>query len=901
MKRRADQDVSFSRDGVAFCAGAVADALRAVSAGAQGLSSHEARSRLARDGPNRLPRKPATPLWQITLRQFQSPLIYILLAAAALSLAIGEARDALFIAVVLSANAAIGAWQESKAERHTRALQSLLQIRAVVLRDSDWIEIDAEHVVCGDVVWLESGARVPADCRLLKSRGCEIDESLLTGESLPVAKDPDWIGSGDEPLAEQRNMAFAGTSVVRGRAEGLVVAIGARSAVGRLARDVLEAPPGRPPLMARLERLSRAIGFGLLTASAAVGAYGVLILHEPVIPMLLVAVALAVAAVPEGLPVALTITLAVATTRMARRGVIVRRLAAVEGLGSCTYIASDKTGTLTCNQMTVREIQLADGQTLHVSGEGFEPSGAIERAGRPVKREEYPALEALLRAAVLCNEAELHRRDDRWVWRGDPTDVALLTVARKAGMERAAELLEWPPVAAVPFEPERRYAAAVHGDGAAARMFVKGAAERVLGMCVWHDEAARERWQAHAERMGQRGLRVLALASAPARGTSGDVPAGLAFLGLVGMLDPLRPGAADAIRTCLSQNIHVAMVTGDHPVTALAIARQLDLAHDVGHVVTGEQLESCDERELEQRVSAARVFARMAPHQKLDLVRAAQSAGHFVAVTGDGVNDAPALRAANIGVAMGRGGTDVARESADLVLTDDHFATTVAGIAEGRAAYDNIRKVVLLLISTGVAEVLLIAASLVGGLPLPLLPVQLLWLNLVTNGLQDVALAFEPPEPDVITRGPRRPSEPIFNRLMLEQTIVSGAVMAGVATLTFAALLAAGRSEESARNAVLLLLVLFENVHIGNCRSETRSALAVSPLANPLLLLVVAVTQLLHVAALYLPLGHSVLRTQPVTPVEWALLLALALSVLVAMELQKALWRRRRSARRAVR
>ncbi len=896
MKRRAERDLSFAGDAAASCAGARADALRAAASSSGGLSSREAASRLTRDGPNRLPRKPATPLWLFTLRQFQSPLIYILLAAAALSLAIGEARDAGFIAVVLSANAAIGAWQESKAERHTRALQSLLQIRAVVLRDGDWIEIDAEHVVCGDVVWLESGARVPADCRLLKSRGCEIDESLLTGESLPVAKDPEWIGVGDEPLAEQRNMALAGTSVVRGRAEGLVVATGSRSAVGRLARDVLEAPPGRPPLMARLERLSRAIGFGLLTASATIGVYGVVILQEPVLPMLLVAVALAVAAVPEGLPVALTITLAVATTRMARRGVIVRRLAAVEGLGSCTYIASDKTGTLTCNQMTVREIQLTDGQTLHVSGEGFEPSGGIERDGLPVSRDESPALEALLRAAVLCNEAELHRRDDRWVWRGDPTDVALLTVARKAGMERAAELLEWQPVAAVPFEPERRYAAAVHGDGDAARIFVKGAAERVLGMCAWPDEA-RALWHAHAERMGQRGLRVLALAEAPARDTPGDVPAGLSFLGLVGMLDPLRPGAADAIRICLAQHIHVAMVTGDHPVTALAIARQLDLAHDARQVVTGEQLEHCDERQLEQHVSSARVFARMAPHQKLDLVRAAQNAGHFVAVTGDGVNDAPALRAANIGVAMGRGGTDVARESADLVLTDDHFATTVAGIAEGRAAYDNIRKVVLLLISTGVAEVLLIAASLAAGLPLPLLPVQLLWLNLVTNGLQDVALAFEPPEPDVLTRGPRRPSEPIFNRLMIEQTVVSGAVMAGVATVTFAALLAAGRSEESARNAVLLLMVLFENVHIGNCRSESRSALAVSPLVNPLLMLVVAVTQLLHVAALYLPLGHSVLRTQPVTPVEWALLLTLALSVLAAMELQKALWRARRVAR----
>jgi calcium-translocating P-type ATPase len=853
----------------------------AVAGDDRGLASAEAEQRLRAVGPNELPSRPPPAWWQIFLRQFRSPLIAILVAAAGVSAALGQWTDAGFIAAVLVSNALFGAYHEWRAERSSRALQKLLRVRATVTRDGEVREIDARLVVPGDVVWLESGNRVPADLRLLTAHGLEVDESLLTGESLAVTKDPSWSGDAAAPVADRRNMAHAGTIVVRGRGKGLAVATGPAAVVGQLALDVLGAPEGKPPLLLRLERFSRAIAWAVLAAAAAVGVVGVALQGQAVGDMFLFVVALAVSAIPEGLPVALTVALAIAATRMARRGVIVRRLAAVEGLGSCTLVASDKTGTLTCNELTVREVVRPGGERLAVTGEGFVPDGEVVGTG--------PGLDELARAAVLCNEADLHRRDGAWVWRGDPTDVALLALGHKLGWAREAALDACPEVASLPFEPERRYAASYHRTAGGVRVFVKEAPERVLPMC--RDGGGR---LAGAEEMARRGYRVLALAE----GSAGDLdpsrappePSGLTFLGFVGMIDPLRPGVRDAVATCRGAGIVVSMVTGDHPVTALAIARDLGLADRPEEVVSGRELEGLSAARLEEAVRSARVFARVSPRQKLELVEAARRAGHFVAVTGDGVNDAPALRAANIGVAMGKGGTDVAREAAELVISDDNFATLVAGIEEGRVAYDNVRKVIYLLVSTGAAEVVLVLLALAFGLPLPLLAVQFLWLNLVTNGIQDVALAFEPGEGDVLRRKPRPPGEPVFNRLMIERTLLAAAVMGGVSFAAFAWMLHAGWPEASARNAVLLLMVLFENVHVGNCRSETTSAFLLSPLRSPILLAGTAAAQLVHIAVLYLPLGQRVLRTEPVSLATWATLLALALSVFVVMELHKAWW-----------
>jgi len=868
-----------------------------------GLTAAQAAARLERYGPNRLPRAAGAPWWRVLLRQFAGPLIFILAIAAGLSLAIGEGTDAAFIAAVLLINALIGGSQEWRAERSAQALRRLLQFRAVVERDREAREVDADAVVPGDILWLESGNRVPADGRLLTAVGLEADESLLTGESLPVAKSAAWLGAPATALADRLNMVHAGTAVVHGRAKAVVTATGAASSAGRLAIDVLGAPAGRPPLLLRLDRFSRMVGIASLFAAALAALIGIVGQGRPAGEMAIFAVALAVAVVPQGLPVSMTIVLAVASARMARRGVIVRRLGAVEGLGSCTLIASDKTGTLTCNELTVREVRLPDGRRFSVTGEGFEPRGEVRPVDGELDAAGRDALLALARAAALCNEADLHERDGSWSWRGDPTDVALLSLAHKLGLVREATLDAFPELNRIAFEPERRYAASFHRVGGAVRVFVKGAPECVLPMCAETDGGTRPAPAVSiAEDMAAAGRRVLALAE----GTlSEDLdpamvppqPRGLRLLGFVGMIDPLRSGVTGAIKACRDAGIGVCMVTGDHPTTALAISRELGLADDPEHVVMGDSIETDSDEEVRAAMERARVFARVAPHQKLRIVQSAQASGHFVAVTGDGANDAPALRAANIGVAMGRGGTDIARDAADLVISDDNFATIVAGVEEGRIAYDNVRKVIYMLVSTGAAEAVITVAAIALGMPLPLLPAQLLWLNLVTNGIQDVALAFEPGEQGVLRRRPRPPREPIFNRLMVERTIVAALVTGGVCLGAFRWMLEQGWSEPAARNALLLLMVLFENIHLGNCRSETRSALVLSPLRSPILLAGTIGALLVHVLAMHLPGLRHVLETSPVSAETWLALLGLALTVFVAMELHKLTWSLRQRAR----
>lgn len=879
----------------------LAEVLRALEASEHGLSDGEARSRLDRFGPNRLPQQPPPTWWQILLRQFKSPLIYILLAAAAVAVAIGDFKDAGFIAAVLAINALIGGYQEWRAEQSSRALQQLLHVRASVVRDGEVREFDAEEVVPGDVCWLESGNRVPADMRLISAHALEVDESLLTGESLGVLKNPAWSGEEQTPAADRLNLAYAGAIVVRGRAKGVVVATGTATMVGQLALDVMGATGGTPPLLERMERFAHVVAYAVLAAVALVSVWGLAIHGHTLGEMFLFGVALAVSAIPEGLPAALTVALAIATQRMARRGVIVRRLAAVEGLGSCTMIASDKTGTLTCNELTVREIRLPDGEALAVTGEGFSPSGEVLRGEKAVGASDDARLQRLARVAALCNEGDLHRRDGQWVWRGDPTDVALLVMAHKLGIERAALLDQQPQINEIPFEPEHQFSATFHRDGQSARAMVKGAPERVLAMCQWPetDETAAE-MQKVAEAMAQQGYRVLGLAEGPAPAdlTAGDVapePKALEFLGFVGMIDPLRPGVQEAVADCHRAGITVCMVTGDHPVTALAIARDLGLADHPDQVISGQELADKPAEQLREAIRRGRVFARVTPRQKLELVEAARQEGHYVAVTGDGVNDAPALRTANIGVAMGKAGTDVAREAAELVISDDNFATIVAGVEEGRVAYDNVRKVIYLLVSTGAAEVLLIGLAFAVGafLPLPLLPVQLLWLNLVTNGIQGIALAFEPAEPGVLRRKPRSPQEPIFNRLMIERTVVAALVMAAVGIAAFWWMIREGWSEDAARNGLLLLMVLFENIHIGNCRSETKSALTRSPLQSPILFGGALCALLTHVVSMYFPPLQAVLRTEPVSPAGWLVFVGLAFTVFVAMELHKLSWRLR--------
>jgi magnesium-transporting ATPase (P-type) len=860
-----------------------------------GLTSAEARDRLARFGANVLPSEPPPRLAAVVLRQLRSPLIYVLLAAAVVALALGDATDAAFIGVVLVVNSALGAWQEWHAEQQSRSLQRLLHVRATVLRDGITMEVDAEQLVPGDVVALESGQRVPADLQLLDAHGLEVDEALLTGESVPVSKSVARRPGPEPPPLERVDRVHAGTTVVRGRAEGEVFATGARTAVGSLALTMSATEGGKPPLVTRMERFARLIAIVVLVAAVAIGLLGVILRGESVATMFVFGVALAVSAIPEGLPVALTVTLAIAARRMAGRGAIVRSLPAVEGLGSCTLVASDKTGTLTCNELTVRELLLADGRVFEVTGAGYAAEGEIRERGHEVAVADDAPLRLALEIAAACNEADLVRRDDRWGARGDPTDVALLALAGKGGVNHEALDLERPQVASIPFEPERAYAATFHDRDGGTWVAVKGAPEQVLPMCA-SDEGTSRRVLASAGEMAGRGLRVLALASGrvPRRFRAGEVPAqpsALEFVGLLGLIDPLRPNAREAVERCAGAGIRVVMVTGDHPATALAIARDLGIASRPEDVVTGPSLAECDARALEEVIDRARVFARVTPAQKLEIVEAAQRAGHFVAVTGDGVNDAPALRRGNIGVAMGQGGTDVAREASDLVLSDDNFATIVNGIEEGRIAYRNIRNVVYLLVAAGIAEVMTVGAAVAAGLPLPLLPVQLLWLNLVTNGIQDVGLAFERGHGDELAAPPRRPGEPLIDRLMLERGVLAGLWMSLLGVAWFASSLASGVALEHARNELLLLMVLMQNVDAFNARSETRSVLRLPLSGNPVLAAGIACALALHVAAMHFPPLQSVLEIAPLSRTEWLVMPLAAFSLLALMELHKVSWR----------
>ncbi|MEN8107926.1 MAG: HAD-IC family P-type ATPase [Pseudomonadota bacterium] len=876
------------------------DVLAGLHSSPNGLSHAEAATRLQRCGRNALPAAEPPGIARVFMHQFASPLIYVLVAAALVSLAIREWSDAGFICAVLLLNAIIGTAQEYSAQRAATALQQLVTTRSRVLREGDTYERDAEELVHGDIVLLESGERVPADMRLLVSHDLEVDESLLTGESVAVFKRADELPPVDSPLGDRVNMAFAGTLVSRGRARGVVTSTALNTELGRIASAVLGKPPTKAPLLVRMERFTRRVAIligvaALLMAGVALGR------GMPLDEIFLLAVALAVSAIPEGLPVALTVALAISMRRMARRHVIVRRLLAVEALGSCTFIATDKTGTLTVNQLTARRIVFPGDEPWEVTGDSLEPEGSILTARGSPLPEEGAMLGWLCQAAVLANEGLLAHRDHGWARHGDAVDVALLVMAHKAGVTQAEVVNAMPEIATIPFESERLFSASLNEKDGKQHVSAKGALERLLPMCntmaapggpVALDRSVVER---QAQALATQGYRVMALAAGgielgPQEAFSEEHLGHLTLIGLVGLIDPLRPEAKAAVKACRAAGVRVAMLTGDHPATAFAIARELRLVESADEVITGPALRQAgDEAAMDRFTDRARVFARVEPQQKLDIVRSLQRNGHFVAVSGDGANDAPALRAAQVGVAMGRSGTDVARETADLIITDDNFASIVAGVEEGRIAYANVRKVIFLLISTGAAELVLFTLALLTGLPLPLLAVQLLWLNLVTNGIQDVALAFEPGEGDELRCPPRPPRESIFNRLMIERVVLSALVIGSVAFLLFQLLLERGFSLDEARNGTLMLMVLFENIHVFNSRSESLSTFRHNPMRNPLLLFGTAAAQLIHIGAMYTPWISDVLRIQPIAPQHWLELLGLALTVLVVMELHKAL------------
>ncbi|MFH1008284.1 MAG: HAD-IC family P-type ATPase [Candidatus Latescibacterota bacterium] len=869
-----------------------------------GLSQSQAEERLQEFGKNTLPSPKPPALLLVVLHQFASPLIYILLIAGVVALAMGDVKDAVFIFAVILLNAVIGTMQEWRAEQQAHALQVLLKIQAKVRRTGRQQSLPAEELVPGDVVLIESGDKVPADLRLIQANNIAIDESFLTGESLPSEKNTTVLNK-EIPVSDRKNMAYAGATVITGRGMGLVVATGMRTVVGQIADSITTTESAKPPLLIRMERFAQQISVVVLVFAVLLGLLMVS-RGSSFSEVFFLMVAMMVSAIPEGLPVAMTVALSIATSRMAKRKVIVRKLMAVESLGSCTTIASDKTGTLTVNQQTVKRILLPDGIGIEVGGQGYNDEGKVRGdEGDSLDESLQTRLADLARAGVLCNEASLTKEDGNWQHSGDAMDVALLSLAYKQGLDSETERGRFRIVGEIPFESERRYAATAYGDKEGVYVALKGALEAILPFCARMRTASGDQpldkdiLLRQAQELAETGYRVLSIATAPLPATDKDSGfnegrlTDLTLLGLIGFIDPLRPEVKQAVRESLEAGVRVIMITGDHPATAMAIAKELGIADSPEQVITGQkidELNSYDTPEFFERIKHIRVFARVTPQQKLHIVDGLVKTGEFVAVTGDGVNDAPALRRANIGVAMGSG-TDIAKETALITVTDDNFASIVAGIEEGRFAYANVRKVTLLLISTGAAELVLLGATVLMGLPLPLLAVQLLWLNLVTNGIQDVALAFEAGEKGVMKLAPRRPKDGIFDRKMIEQVLIGGVTMGLVCLVAWIVMLDSGMEEAVARNSLLTLLVLMQFYHVLNCRSESRSAFRVPLRDNPILMVGMLIAFGLYVLATQIPLMQSLLRTSPLPIERWLVLGGVASVIIIVMEIYK--WVRR--------
>lgn len=868
---------------------------------AYGISRQEADERLKFYGANKLPEGRKVTLLQIILHQLLNPLIFILVAAALASVAIGEGKDAIFIFLVIFINSTLGAYQEYNAEKSASSLQKLMRIKARIRRDGKESEVPSEELVPGDLVLLESGMKVPADMRLLEVSGLEIDESFLTGESIAAVKRTGVLQE-DLGVAERTNMAFAGATVMKGRGVGVVVCTGIDTQVGKISQDVTESSSAKPPLVQRMEKFIKQISIFIVILSIFL-AFLLRMQGMDLAAIFFFVVALAVSAIPEGLPVALTVALSIATKRMAKRNVIVRKLTSVESLGSCTVIASDKTGTLTVNEQTAKIILLPDGSRFSVSGEGYNGVGSVTGSeGKTVEATDIGEIASIARTAIFANEGSLTSEGEKWSYHGDAMDVALLGMSYKLGINPENRRAEQKPIGKIPYESERKFSASFCSMNDSVYIGVKGAVETILDFCVNMSadgkimDIDKGRILAYAEDLAKAGYRVLAFASGEYKEfekkevyENEDIGA-LTFYGLVGFIDPLRAEARESVEQCHGAGIKVIMITGDHPETAGTIARELGISDEKTPVVTGQMLSEAgahDSPAYENLVASTTVFARVSPAQKLEIVDVLIRKGEFVAVTGDGVNDAPALKKANIGVAMGSG-TDVAKEVGSMIVLDDNFKSIIAGVEEGRFAYDNVRKVIYLLISTGAAEIILFLASIFAGLPLPLLAVQLLWLNLVTNGIQDVALAFEGGEPGAMKRPPRKPSERIFNRLMISQTITSGATMGLIVFgLWYYLNTFTQMNEIHARDLILLLMVFMQNFHVFNARSERTSAFRVPIKRNIILVFGVILAQGIHILSMHIPFMQNILRIEPVTFNEYLYILTLAIPMILAMEIFK--------------
>ncbi|HSQ98141.1 MAG TPA: HAD-IC family P-type ATPase [Rickettsiales bacterium] len=852
-----------------------------------GLSTEEAQNRLLKYGANELPEEKITPLIVIFVLQFANPLIYILLLAAVVSFFVGETVDSYFIMAVVTFNAIIGTIQEYSAKKSASSLKKIVEIKTFVCRDGTEVEIPARDLVVGDVVILKEGSKVPADIILTCSKNLKVDESMLTGESLPVDKNFEFVSKEDSSIQDKLNECFAGTIVVKGQAKGVVKATGLFTEIGKIADKITQKSTAKSPLMDRMEKFTSKF---TIIISVIILIIGLVALYNGINwrETLMMAASLGVAAIPEGLPIAITICLAIGMNRMAKKNVIVKNLVDVEALGSCTCIASDKTGTLTINELNIVEIIIPNDGTISLIDkiQDFKP---IEKE---VSFEKMSLEKRILISFVLPNEAS----EKDGVFFGDPVDIAFLKIADKKGYKIKQIHKKYPIIQLLPYTSESKFSASFNEVDGKHYAFVKGAPEVILNMCKENDKVINN-IKTKLDELTRKGLRVLAVACGEIKHklnkneeyTEKDLTE-LRFLSLVAMLDPLRPEAKQAVEECQKAGINVVMITGDNPKTAFAISTELGFVESQKEVVTGNDLKKALDvgtLALDEITKNAKVYARVEPTQKLDIVESIRRNGNFIAVTGDGVNDAPALKNANVGIAMGKKGTDIARESAGIILTDDNFASIVHGVEEGRLAYSNIRKIIFFLISTAFAEIGIFILTTIAGLPLPFLALQLLWMNIINEGIQGIAIALEKAEGNEMSQPPRKPTEPIFNHIMMSRILISGLVMTFGCFFAFKLILNQTNDLVLARSATVFLMILFQNMQVFNCRSETQSIFKQGFFKNPFLFISITIVTLIHIIASYMPVFDKFLKIDPLGIKELSLIIPLSFLIIIIMEIEK--------------
>ena len=866
-----------------------------------GLDPAEAARRLTEYGPNELQAAQRISPWTLLLEQFKNVLILILLVAVVLSALLGHSVEAIVIGVIVLFAVLLGFVQEYRAERAIEALREMAAPTAGVLRGGAELDIPARELVPGDVILLSAGNKIPADARLIEAINLRVEEAALTGESMPIEKHTKVLAAGELAIADRKNMVYAGTAATYGRGRALVIATGMRTEFGQIAQLLQTIETGKTPLQQNLDRVGQVLARAALVIVAIIIVLG-LLRGQPFLDMLIFGIALAVAVVPEALPAVVTISLAIGVQRMVKRHALIRRLPAVETLGSVSVIGSDKTGTLTKDEMTARQIFTA-GQLLEVSGAGYGPQGEFSRHGTIVEPSE--AVVTLLRAATLCSDAHLvfSEPDRSWQLKGDPTEGALIVAAVKAGLRKAELDQEFPRVHEIPFTSESKRMTTLHTVNGGVVAYAKGAPEIILESCAqqWTetgerplDDRNRQTILDAAQQMASQALRVLAVAG-KANATAADAEHEMTFLGLIGLIDPPRPEAKAAIETCRTAGIKPVMITGDHPVTARAIARELGLLQ-TERVVTGAELEAMSDDVFEREVESIDVYARVSPAHKLRVVTAWQHKGHLVAMTGDGVNDAPALKKADIGIAMGITGTDVTKEAADMMLTDDNFASIVAAVEEGRGVFGNIKKYLMYLLSSNIGEIGLMTGASLLGLPLPLSAVQILYVNLATDGLPALALAVDPPEDDLMRRPPRNSQTGIFTRPVVSLMVLGGLWSTLINLGLFNWAISSGRSLEQAMTMTFVSLVLIQFFKAYNFRSDRHSVLD-RPFANKWLNRAVLWELLLLVLIVYVPFLQGAFGTYALPAEDWLLIIGLSFTVVPVLEAAK--WLIRRQQRQA--